>query len=227
MSESSHDKQKDGHGTVQSYIVGLIFSLVLTANAYYLVVSKSLSGNALLVTILGLAVLQMLVQIFFFLHLGRGPKPLYNVTFFVGTVGIIIFIVVGSIFIMNNLQYTMTPKEVIQKLAQNESIAQVGGEKTGACQTAGIRYRVTISEGKTTPATTIARLCDTLTFINEDGVTHDIMFGTQTTRVTYGGEFGVAVRKGYAKTITLNQVGSFEFHDELDQRISGKFSVGE
>jgi cytochrome o ubiquinol oxidase operon protein cyoD len=230
MSETSHhthSHSKGEHGTKMSYIVGFLLSLLFTAIPYYLVVQKIVTGDLLLATILEFAVLQLAVQIFFFLHLGRGPKPLYNVVFFVATVGLILVVVLGSIFIMNNLQYNMTPAEVIKKLAQNESISQVGGEKTGACQEVHANHKVTISNGKISPSHTEAHLCDTFTFINQDDKTRDIAFGPHPRHENYGGESEVTARKGYAKTITLNQSGTYIFHDHLDPGVIGHLTVTE
>jgi len=221
---NTQSPKKGGHGTMLSYVVGFILSLIFTANAYYAVVSKSITGQALLVAILGFALLQMAVQIFFFLHLGRGPKPLYNVVFFVGTVGIILVVVLGSMFIMDNLHYNMTPAGVTKKLAQEESISQVGGEKTGACKTVGINYKVTINNGVIIPNSIKARLCDTLTFISEDEGIHEIAFGPLPQNKDYAGQ-EVTARKGRSKTITLNQSGSFSFYDQLDPGITGQFIV--
>lgn len=228
MSKPSHHAStgpKSEHGTMLSYTIGFLLSLVFTAIPYYLVVNKSISGVTLLASILAFAVLQMVIQVFFFLHLGRGPKPLYNVVFFVSTVGIILVVVGGSIFIMNNLHYNMTSTEVTTKLAQDESIYQVGGEKTGACQSVHDSHKVTITNGKANPFHTQARQCDTLTFINEDGTVRDIAFGPHPRHDVYGGESDVTVRKGYAKTITLNQSGTYLFHDHLDPDITGDFTV--
>ncbi len=226
MSDTTH-RAKEVHGSLTSYIIGFILSLFLTANAYYLVVSKSITGTALLITILVLAFLQMFVQIFFFLHLGRGPKPLYNIVFFVGTAGLILVVVVGSVFIMNNLQYNMSPTEVTKKLAQGEAIAQVGGKDTGACQKLGANHKVTLSKGRITPLTVKAQLCDTLSFINKDGKAHDIVFGQYPQPVNYGGESEIAIRKNYSKTVTLNQLGTFLFRDKLDPDMAGSFTVSE
>lgn len=228
MSKSSPNattKPKGEHGTMKSYVIGFLLSLVFTAIPYYLVVSKSVSGTTLLATILVFAVLQMAVQIFFFLHLGRGPKPLYNVVFFVSTIAIILVVVGGSIFIMNNLHYNMTPTEVTTRLAQDESISQVGGEKTGACQGTNANHKVTISSGKLSPTHTEAHLCDTLTFINQDSTAREIAFGPHPEHRVYGGMSEVTVRKGYTKTITLNQSGNYIFHDHLDPTITGSFNV--
>jgi cytochrome o ubiquinol oxidase operon protein cyoD len=215
LSPNTPLQPKAEHGTTVSYVIGFLLSLVFTAIPYYLVVNKTVTGNSLLATILGFAVLQMAVQIFFFLHLGRGPKPLYNVAFFISTVGIILVVVVGSIFIMDHLSYNMeTPKATTTKLAQDEGISQVGGEKTGACAYIGANHQVIILKGQAAPLRTEARLCDSLTFINQDDIVHSIMFGSSTYQETYGGETGVIVRRGHPKTITLNQLGSHLFHEQ-------------
>lgn len=215
------------HRTTASYVVGFLLSLIFTAIPYYMVVNKTVTGNSLLATILGFAVLQMLVQIFFFLHLGRGPKPLYNVAFFVSTVGIILLVVFGSIFIMDHLHYNMAPpQDVTKKLAQDEAIAQVGGEKTGACTDLGENHQVVIRGGRMDPVHVNAKLCDTLSFINEDAKSYDLIFGEKSQPKTYGGETGLSIRKSYPTTITLNQEGSnLIFRDNLNPMMTGYFTV--
>jgi cytochrome o ubiquinol oxidase operon protein cyoD len=230
MSEStkinkSHINSKRERGTMQSYIAGFILSLVFTINAYYLIVSKTLTGRPLLITIFTLAVLQMATQIFFFLHLGRGPKPLYNVIFFIGTVGLILVVVLGSIFINNNLRYNMSPSQVTNKLTQNEAISQVGGLKTGACQEIKVNHKVTILRGIITPAVTEAHLCDTLSFINADSIIHIISFGPFPQHNVYGGETDLNVHQGYAKIITLNRTGTYQFHNEINTGSITSFTV--
>jgi cytochrome o ubiquinol oxidase subunit IV len=215
------------HGTTRSYIIGFVLSLVFTFIPYYLVVNQNVTGNTLLAAILGFAVLQMLVQILFFLHLGRGPKPLYNVAFLVSTVGIILVVVGGSIFIMSQLHYNMAPTgvEASKKLVEGEGIYQLGGEETGACRGMHTRHKVTIKDGMASPPFTTARLCDTLTFINEDDTARTIVFGVAPDRKTYGGEVKIMVTNGRPKTITLNEAGTHRFYDELQPMITGDFTV--
>lgn len=223
---TNHTSQPKGeHGTTQSYVIGFLLSLVFTVIPYYLVVNMSISGTALLSTILGFAVLQMSIQIYFFLHLGRGPKPLYNVAFFVSTVSIILVVIGGSLFIMHNLRYNMTPTEVTKNLAEKEAIYQIGGEKTGACEEVHANHKVTISNGTVSPIRIEARLCDTLTFINDDLVVRQMTFGTHPQHRAYSGEDELTLRKGRSKIITLNQVGTYQFHDHLDPLITGEFIV--
>jgi len=227
MSIESHKTTtaKSEHGTTTSYVIGLMLSLNFTIVPYLLVVNEIITGNALLVTILGFAILQMFIQIFFFLHLGRGPKPLYNIVFFFGTAGLIIVVVGASIFIINNLYRNMMPDEVTRKLAQKEAISQVGGKETGACNANKVNHIVTVSEEGVSPSYTSANLCDTITFINQDKVTRELVFGTYTQNVSYGGEDKVVLDDGRPETITLNQDGNFVFYDKTNQSIIGNFVV--
>jgi cytochrome o ubiquinol oxidase operon protein cyoD len=222
---STETPSSRNHGTMTMYIIGFVLSLGFTLLAYFMVVNKTVTGNALLAAILGLAVLQMLVQIFFFLHLGRGPKPFYNIVLFFATAGVITLAIGGSLFIMTNLYRNMSPDLVTRKLAQGEGIAQVDGHQTGACQGVKKHYRVTIKNGRANPAIILAHRCDTLTFINQDGVVREIAFGPHPRHEAYGGELEEIVRKGYPKTVTLNEVGNFIFHDHLDPLVNGHFSV--
>lgn len=215
------------HGTTKSYVIGFILSLILTINPYLLVTSKAVTGNGLVVTILIFGILQMAVQVLFFLHLGRGPKPMYNVVFFFATVGIILVTIGGSIFIMNNLYSNMSPAEVTKKLAQDENIAQVGGVATGACEQVKTNHQVVMKDGTVSPSTVTAKLCDTLTFINEDGSAHNIAFGTYPVRARYSGETGGSVQKNYTKTYTLNTVGTYTFYDYNNPTATGTFTVAQ
>lgn len=200
------------HGTAASYIVGFILSLVFTVIPYYLVVNKVLSGNSLLVTILGIAIIQMFIQIFFFLHLGRGPKPLYNIVFFVATAGLIIIVVGASMFIMDNLYRTMSPQEMIIKQAQKENIAQVGEYHTGACAENKANHIVTINEASLSPVHIQAKRCDTLTLSNLDDDVYEVAFGPHPNDVSYGGEDHVLLEAGRSETITLNESAEVMVH---------------
>lgn len=203
---------RSDHGSVGSYVTGFVLSIIFTVIPYYLVTQKVFSGNQLLVVILGFAAVQTLIQIFFFLHLGRGPKPFYNIVFFASTVVIIGVVVGGSLFIMSHLHYNMSPTETTKQLAEKEGIYQVEGNKTGACQATKTNHQIIVSNGMVQPLKIEANLCDTLSFTNKDSSTHMIMFGTPDDLQTYAGEDEVVIRKGKSETMTLNQVGAYSFH---------------
>ncbi len=216
---------KREHGTMKSYVIGFILSLIFTFIPYYLVVNQTITGTALLATIIVFAVLQMIIQVTFFLHLGRGPKPNWNFFFFISTVFIILVVVAGSIIIINNLHYNMAVSDQTKKLIGDEGIYQIGGEKTGACQGQHDNHKVTIKNSQVSPLHFVAHRCDTLTFINEDSKIREIAFGKHPQHDAYAGETDLIVRKGVNKTITLSEPGTYKFHDHLQEETAGDFTV--
>lgn len=216
---------RNHNGSARSYFIGFVLSLALTIVPYYMVRAQVSADRTLLLTIFGLAIVQMFVQIFFFLHLGRGPKPLYNVVFFFATAGLIVLVVGASLLIMDNLYRNMSPQEATRRLAQDENISQVGGRPTGACQGNNANHEIVISSRRVTPTYVEARRCDTLTFRSGDGVGYKLMFGPHDAPVSYGGLYEVPVRADRSEIITLNEVGNFSFHDSSNQSLKGQFTV--
>lgn len=92
---------------VRSYCVGGILALLLTVAAYILVVLHAMSAKAIAATILGLALLQFLVQSKFFLHIVPSRLRDIRMLSYAFVVIIIAIIVVGSLWIMMNLNYNM------------------------------------------------------------------------------------------------------------------------
>lgn len=105
---------------VKSYIIGFILSLFLTICAFGITAIhvyssyEIFSPDILIPIIIALAMIQMLIQLVFFLHLAHEKKPRWNTLFFMATLGIIFIVVVGSIWIMNHLNYNMTPQQMEQ-----------------------------------------------------------------------------------------------------------------
>jgi cytochrome o ubiquinol oxidase operon protein cyoD len=62
-----------------------------------------------------LAVAQMIVQLVFFLHLGDEVRPRYKFASFVFMAGILIIVVGGSLWIMNNLNQNMMQMSPTEK----------------------------------------------------------------------------------------------------------------
>ena len=216
--------KKSEHGTMQSYVIGFMLSLLATFIPYVMVVNQTVKGRALLVTILVFAFIQLYIQLIFFLHLGRGPKPNWNLYFFAATFSFILMVVAGSIVIINNLHYNMSPTEKVKKLVNDEGIYQVGGAKTGACKILGTNHKVVIKNDIVNPFFTTANKCDTLTFINEDNV-REISFGEHPDHESYAGVTELVIRQGKSKTITLSEPGFFRYHDHLQAETAGHFTV--
>lgn len=105
MEHTAHtmDAGKEAHGTYRSYIIGFVLSIVLTLAAYFLVTEHVLAGWTLIFAIIGLSIVQVLVQLLFFLHLGQEPKPYWNLISFLFMALVVGIIVAGSLWIMYNL----------------------------------------------------------------------------------------------------------------------------
>lgn len=104
------------------YSIGFVGSVLLTVAAYLLVTQTSLSGGVLLTTIIALAVIQFFVQMVYFLHLGEEARPRLRALSFVAMAGVLLLIVFGSIWIMNNLNYhMMSPMETDEHMKQESN----------------------------------------------------------------------------------------------------------
>ncbi|MCA9346187.1 cytochrome C oxidase subunit IV family protein [Candidatus Saccharibacteria bacterium] len=216
-------KQND----VFKYVIGFLVCIILTIIPYSLVMNESLTGGKLLYVVLVFAFLQLFIQMFVFLHLGREKKPLYNTVFFASTFFIILIVVVGSIFIIDHLHYNMSPEDTTHYLAQRENISQVEGQETGACSELRQNHSVVIKDGEVSPIITDANLCDTLTITNNDDETREIAFGSHPSHDSYAGEEEISLRSGKSETITLSVEGTYSFHDHLDPDTYGYFIVSE
>lgn len=101
-------------GLLKSYIIGFILSIVLTLAAYYPVWLHATSNHAMFshvmlmwfITIL--AFIQLLIQLLFFLHLGQESKPRWKLAMLISFFGIVLIVVIASIWIMQHLNYNMS-----------------------------------------------------------------------------------------------------------------------
>lgn len=93
--------------SVKPYVIGFILSVVLTLLAYWAVVGKAYEAAFVVAIVIGLAILQLFVQLFFFLHLGEEMKPRWRLVTLGFGVLVIFIVAFGSLWIMDNLNYNM------------------------------------------------------------------------------------------------------------------------
>ena len=108
--------------TLKSYLTGFITSVALTLAAYFVVVNHVVSGSILIFVILGLAMVQLVVQLIFFLHINQGADRRWNLVVLLSTVSIILILVIGSVWIMNHLNYNMSPKDINNYMDSHDGI---------------------------------------------------------------------------------------------------------
>lgn len=115
-------------GLLKSYITGFILSVVLTMAAYLLVfvhISTSHTGfthEFIIPILLVLAIIQLFVQLFFFLHMAREKKPRWNLSIFIAFISLILLIVIASQWIMYHLNYNMTPMQMEKNIIKDEGM---------------------------------------------------------------------------------------------------------
>ena len=96
------------------YIVGFVLSVAFTLAAFGLLGQHVQSDHAfpphslMVPLLLVLAVSQLIVQLIFFLHLGREEKPRWHSITFAFAVFVVVVIVGGTLWIMNNLEHPDT-----------------------------------------------------------------------------------------------------------------------
>ncbi len=95
--------QKKWHGTIKSYVIGFFASILLTGLAFYLTLSQLIKGQTLIVTLAGLGIVQAIIQLIFFLHVGKEDKPRWELLLCLFMVGVLFVIVLGSLWIMYDL----------------------------------------------------------------------------------------------------------------------------
>ncbi|MNH18281.1 Cytochrome bo(3) ubiquinol oxidase subunit 4 [compost metagenome] len=99
---------------VRLYVAGFVLAVVLTLAAYVVVMEQLFEQYVAVYILVGLALVQFAVQLVFFLHLGQERKPRWNMAVFFFTLLVLVVIVLGSLWIMYNLNYSMnmTPAQM-------------------------------------------------------------------------------------------------------------------
>ena len=98
-----------GHGTVKSYLIGFILSVVLTAIPFALTMMHVLPVATLIPVIVGVGVVQIVIHLIFFLHMNTSSAQYWNNAAFVFTVIIVGILIVGSMWVMYHLNSNMMP----------------------------------------------------------------------------------------------------------------------
>lgn len=94
--------------TVKLYVIGFVLSLILTLLAFALVMFPMLSTTLTFLGLGILAVAQLIVQVIYFLRLNvHSTQDRWNLMAFLFTILVVAILVIGSLWIMYNLNYNM------------------------------------------------------------------------------------------------------------------------
>lgn len=104
----SHDHNAGAsHGSIKQYTIGFILSIILTILPFGMAMSGGFSKSTLL-AVVGLAgIVQIFVQLVFFLHMNASEEQRWNVIAFLYTILTIAILLIGSVWVMNYLHFNM------------------------------------------------------------------------------------------------------------------------
>ena len=94
------------YGTYKTYITGFLLSVIITVTAFCIVGFKIFPPVGLYVSVAILALIQLYVQLVFFLHLSTESKARWNMVSFIFALIVVLILVIGTLWIMFNL-YSM------------------------------------------------------------------------------------------------------------------------
>jgi cytochrome o ubiquinol oxidase operon protein cyoD len=121
----SENEPKSG-ASLKAYIAGFLLSIVTIFVPFALVNQHVRSGHnalphrTLITIILIAAAIQFFGQLFFFLHLGRERGPRWKLLAFLLMLGVMLIVVLGSLWIMHNLDYNMMNLHDINKYMNSQ-----------------------------------------------------------------------------------------------------------
>lgn len=113
MSDSGHDHHGEPtvHATFSGYMTGFVLSVILTAIPFWLVMGSVLENSvATIAIIVALGAVQIVVHMFFFLHVDAKVEEGWNLLSLLFTGMLLVIMLVGSLWIMFHLhENTMPP----------------------------------------------------------------------------------------------------------------------
>ncbi|AXI83975.1 cytochrome o ubiquinol oxidase subunit IV [Xylella taiwanensis] len=110
---SHHPDHSSEHATpsnsthLKPYLIGFVLAVILTAIPFAIVMNGVFSKGMTVTVISVLAAAQMLVHLVYFLHMDRSQEQRSNVQVALFSVLIIGIVVIGSLWVMHNLNVHM------------------------------------------------------------------------------------------------------------------------
>ena len=106
----SHESHDAHDGSLADYVKGFIFSVILTAIPFALVMTKAFSSNKTTVlVVLAFAFVQVFVHMKYFLHMNGKSEGGWNMLALIFTAILVVIMFSGSVWVMYHLDNNMMP----------------------------------------------------------------------------------------------------------------------
>jgi cytochrome o ubiquinol oxidase operon protein cyoD len=103
-------------GRWPTHTIGFGLAVLLTAASFSLAATHLLTPASLVAALVVLAIGQMVVHLIFFLHITTAPAHKTNVLAILLTLLIIALVVIGSLWIMSQLNHQMMPMDQLMRM---------------------------------------------------------------------------------------------------------------
>ena len=111
MDHATPDHLHPDHGSYASYFKGFLFSAVLTAVPFGLVMAGGFgSPVATALVVVGFAVVQIVVHMVYFLHMTSRAEEGWTILATMFTIVVVVIMLSGSIWVMYHLTTNMMPQ---------------------------------------------------------------------------------------------------------------------
>jgi cytochrome o ubiquinol oxidase subunit IV len=108
--DDHHDHDGAAHGTLKSYVIGFVLSVILTAIPFWLVMGKVIDNqNTTALVILGFAAVQIVVHMIYFLHMNTKSEGGWNMLALIFTIVLVVITLAGSLWVMYHMNTNMMP----------------------------------------------------------------------------------------------------------------------
>ena len=102
---------EEPHGTLKEYLTGFVLSVILTAIPFYLLMGDvAWSKQAIALTVVVFAAVQMVVHMVYFLHMTPKSEDGWTLTSLVFTLILVVITLAGSLWVMYHMDTNMMPK---------------------------------------------------------------------------------------------------------------------
>jgi cytochrome o ubiquinol oxidase operon protein cyoD len=110
------EEEGDIRSRVLGYVIGLGLAILFTATSFFVAGTNLVWEPSIPVAIVVLAIAQMGIHLVFFLHITTGADNTNNVLALAFGVLIVIFVVGGSLWIMDHLNHNMMPMDQLMQM---------------------------------------------------------------------------------------------------------------
>ena len=112
-----HDDHRDdgpvSHSTFKGYMTGFVLAVILTAIPFWLVMGNVLGKpSTTSFVILGLAAVQIVVHMVYFLHMDAKSESGWNMLALIFTIVLVVITLAGSLWVMYHMNTNMMPMSV-------------------------------------------------------------------------------------------------------------------